>query len=200
VLNESFVYVGIVIPFLGDGFYIRDTIKGLTQPNRVSWLMWGIATSLVGFAQIRQGVVLPCLLSFAIGLGDLLVFGVSFIRGNGVWKLGPFDLACGIASALGLIVWAASSNNTAALIAFVVADAFATIPTLMKSWLAPQSETTAVYLASVVSSAMVLATVLVWTSAAVAFALWLAAINFLLVILISSRIGPRVRASLSRAP
>ena len=191
MLSPDFVYVGSVAAFAGDASYVRDVLRRLTQPNRVSWLMWGIATSLVGISQIRQGVGLACLLSFAIGLGDLGIFGISFVRGNGVWRLGPFDCACGVASCLGLIVWAATDNNTAALVAFIVADACATIPTVAKSWSAPQSESIAPYAATALSSLIVLASVRQWTSGAVAFALWLTCINLVLVVLIATKVGVR---------
>lgn len=193
MLSPDFIYVGSAIAFLGDASYIRDTVRRLTQPNRVSWLMWGIATTLIGVSEARQGIGTACLLSFAIGIGDLLIFAVSFLRGNGVWKLGTFDFACGVASALGLIMWAATNNNTAALLAFIVADVFATMPTLAKSWAAPQSESLSAYGATAVSSLLVIATLTCYTTASLAFPLWLVCINGILVTLISSKVGLKFR-------
>lgn len=193
MLSVDFVFVGSAIAFVGDLSYVRDTVRGLVQPNRVSWLLWGIATTLVGVAEIRQGVGLQWVLSFAIGLGDLLIFAASFVRGNGVWRLEKFDIACGVASALGLVVWALTVNNTIALAAFITADALATIPTLTKSWTAPHSESLAAYATAAVSGLLTLTTVKVWSSGAVAFPIWIASINVVLIFLISTKIGTRAR-------
>ena len=193
MLRVDVVVVGSALAFLGDLSYARDVLRRLTQPNRVSWLMWGLATSLVGVAQLRQGVGIVALLSFAIGFGDLLIFASSFVRGNGVWRLGRFDVACGIASGIGLVVWALTDNNTIALTAFIVSDGLATIPTLTKSWLAPQSESLAAYVTAALSALLVLSSVEVWSSGSVAFPLWIVAINLVLILLISAKIGLRTR-------
>jgi len=195
MLRVDVVIVGSVMAFLGDLSYVRDVLRRLTQPNRVSWLMWGVATSLVGVAQLRQGVGSVSLLSFSIGLGDLLIFAASFVRGNGVWRLGRFDIACGIASGVGLIVWVLTDNNTIALAAFIVADALATIPTLTKSWVAPQSESLAPYVTAAVSGLLVISTVEVWASGSVAFPIWIISINLALIFVIGTKIGTKVHTT-----
>lgn len=193
MLSANFIFLGSALAFVGDLSYVRDTIRALAQPNRVSWLLWGIATTLAGVAQIRQGVGLQWIMSFAIGLGDLLIFAASFVRPHGVWRLGKFDVACGIASALGLVVWVLTANNTFALMAFISADALASIPTLTKSWTAPQSESLSAYATAAASGLLTLATVKVWSSGAVAFPIWVASINLVLIFLIRTKIGTRLR-------
>ncbi|MEI7745972.1 MAG: hypothetical protein WCJ28_00385 [Actinomycetota bacterium] len=188
----ALIVIASAMAVFGDLSYIRDVLRKLTQPNRVSWLMWGIATLLVAFDQLHQGVGMLCLLSFAIGIGDLAVFAASFISGNGIWTLSKSDIACGIASAIGLMVWLLANNDSVALAAFLGADILATIPTLSKSWRAPESESLAPFIATAVSSILVLSTVEVWTSGAVAFALWLISINLLLILLISTKIGIKI--------
>jgi len=197
--GSALVIVGSAIPFLGDISYIRDILKKQTQPNRVSWLMWGISTLLVAFDQVHQGVGMIAMFSFAIAIGDILVFSASFVRGKGIWRLSSFDIACGIASALGLLVWTLTDNDTVALCAFMAADVLATIPTLKKSWSSPESESIAPYAATVLSSILVLSAVQVWTSGAVAFSVWLLAINLLLIFFISSKIGRKLRPKKARA-
>ena len=41
MINVHFVIVGAVLGLTGAAFYIRDTLRGITHPNRVSWLLWG---------------------------------------------------------------------------------------------------------------------------------------------------------------
>lgn len=193
MLNAKFVFLGGGIAFAGCLSYARDTLRGDAQPNRVSWLLWAVATMLVTVAEIRQGVGLQWLMSFAIGLGDLFVFAASFVSRNGVWRLGRFDIACGGASILGLVVWGLTSNDTVALVAFIVADALACIPTLTKSWSAPLTETLSTYAAAGASALITLMTVKVWSSGAIAFPIWIAAVNVVFLLLIGTRIGARFR-------
>jgi len=193
VLSPDFALLGGLLSIGGDVAYIRDTLGGRTLPNRVSWLLWGIATSLVGVAQIREGVDLQWLLSLGIGLGDFFVFAASFRGRHGVWELTAFDVACGIASAVGLLVWARTSNNSVALFSFILADALACIPTITKSWKAPHTETTSTYLFTMMAAIITLLTAKQWSSGAVAFPLWIAAINLLFVVLVVRQHRPTSR-------
>jgi hypothetical protein len=196
MLSVNFVFLGGAMAFAGCLSYARDTLRGVAKPNRVSWLLWGVATMLVAIAQIHEGVGLQWTMSFAIGLGDLLVFASSFISRNGVWRLGRFDIACGGASVLGLVMWALSSNTTIALAAFIIADALACIPTLTKSWAVPHSETLSTYATAGASGLITLMTVKVWSSGTVAFPIWIASINVVFILLIGMKIGTRFRNDL----
>jgi len=193
VLDVHFVFLGAVIGLAGSLSYARDTLRGVTQPNRVTWLLWAVAPMLAAVAEIRQGVGLQWVMTFVVGFGPLLVLVASFISRGGVWRLGAFDVACGCASVCGLAVWAITDNNTVALISFVIADALACLPTLAKSWRVPQSESVSAYATALVNALLTLATVSVWTLGAVAFPLWIASINVVFVSLIAGRLGPRFR-------
>jgi hypothetical protein len=193
MLSVNYVFLGGAMAFAGCLSYARDTLRGVAKPNRVSWLLWSIATMLVAIAQIHEGVGLQWTVSFAISLGDLLVFATSFISRNGVWRLERFDIACGGASALGLVMWAVTADNTIALAAFIIADALACIPTLTKSWTAPHSETLSTYATAGASGLITLATVKVWSSGTVAFPIWLAFINLVFILLIGTKIRIKFR-------
>jgi hypothetical protein len=72
VIDARFAILAAVITVAGNAAYALDTVRGNTQPNRVSWLMWMVAP-LIGFAaQVSQHVGLQSLLTFAIGFGPLL--------------------------------------------------------------------------------------------------------------------------------
>jgi hypothetical protein len=193
VLNVHFVFLGAAIGLTGSLVYARDTLRGVTQPNRVTWFMWTLAPLLAAVAEIRQGVGLQWVMTFMVGFGPLLVLTASFISRSGAWKIGPFDIACGVASLCGLIIWALTNNNTVALCAFVAADGLACLPTLAKSWKAPETETALAYGTAWINAVLTLATVSVWTTGTVAFPLWIAFINTIFVSLIAGRIGPRLR-------
>ena len=193
VLDVHVVFIGAAIGLVGTLFYVRDTLKGLTQPNRVTWLMWFIAPMLAFADEVKQGVGLQSLMTFVIGFGPLLVLIASFVNRNSVWEVGPFDVACGLASGAGLIVWLVTANDTVALASFMAADFLAGLPTLLKSWREPSSESVSAYLGGLINAMLTLTTVTVWTSAVVAFPIQIVLFNIVQVALIGGRLGPRLR-------
>ncbi|CAB4824511.1 unannotated protein [freshwater metagenome] len=193
MIDVHFVFLGVVIALIGELAYARDTLRGTTQPNRVTWVLWSVAPLLAFVAELRQGVGLQSLMTFMMGFGPLIVLTASFMNKRSVWKIGPFDIACGMASVAGLGVWVVSSNNTVALVSFMIADGLACLPTLVKSYSTPSSESANAYLSSLVCALLTLATVKVWTSAVVAFPLQIAIFNAIEIIVIVGRIGPRLR-------
>ncbi len=199
MISIKFIWLGSVIGLLGSLSYARDTLRGVTQPNRVTWFMWSLAPLLASVAEIRQGVGLQWVMSFVVGFGPLLVLIASFISRGGSWKIGPFDIACGVASVFGLIGWAVTSNNTVALLCFVTADALACLPTLQKSWTHPETESVSSYIATGIYAVLTLATVHLWTTAAVTFPIWIGSINTVFTVLIAGKLGPRLtKRSLQR--
>jgi hypothetical protein len=193
VINPNFVFLGAAFSLFGGLSYARDTIRGVTRPNRVSWLLWTIAPLLAFGAEVHQGVGLQSVMTFMVGFAPLIVFCSSFFNSTSVWALGPFDYACGIASAMGILVWILSSNDIIALLAFMAADCLAGLPTIYKSWRQPESESVGVYLAALLNAIITLATVKIWSTAEVAFPIQIGLMTGLEVVLISGRLGPRLR-------
>ncbi len=193
MINPNFVFLGAAFSIIGALSYARDTIRGVTKPNRVSWLLWTIAPLLAFAAELRQGVGLQSVMTFAVGFAPFIILCSSFFNRSSVWKLGAFDFACGLASGLGIVVWIISSSNIVALVSFMAADCIAGLPTIYKSWKVPETESVGIYLAGVVNALLTLATVKVWTTAEVAFPIQIALLTGLEVLLVTGRLGPRLR-------
>jgi hypothetical protein len=195
VLNVHFVILGACLQVIGEGFYSVDTIRGRTQPNRVSWLIWGIAPLSAFAVEVQAGVGLRSLMTFVSGAGPLVILGVSFLSRRSVWKLSRLDLLCGVISGLGLIGWAVTRQGLVALVASIGAVTLASFPTFIKSWKYPESETWVVYMGGLISAVLTLLTVDKVTADVVAFPLDSAAITFVLVLLVGRRAisKPRLR-------
>jgi len=200
VLDVHVVFIGAAISLCGTLLYARDTIRGLTQPNRVTWIMWTIAPLLAFAAELDQGVGLRSLMTFSLGFGPMLVLLASFISHSSVWRIGPFDIACGVASALGLLIWLLTQNDTIALISFMSADLLAGLPTLVKAWKAPETESVSAYITSLINALLTLGTVTIWTTAVVAFPVQIVLFDAAQVALISGRLGPRMRGEAAEVP
>jgi hypothetical protein len=169
VISENWIYVGTAIGAFGAVLYLRDTLRGTTKPNRVTWLLWAVAPLLAAAVEFDQGIGLRALPTFMVGFMPLLVFLASFHNPASVWRIRRIDYACGVFSVVGTVVWLVTRNGVLAISAAIAADFLAGIPTLMKSWTHPQTETVYSYLGAVVSMGIVLLTIDHWSFEVAAF-------------------------------
>lgn len=195
MLDVHFVFLGAAFGIYGTYSYVRDTLRGVTQPNRVTWLLWAVAPLLVFSVQISEGVGLRSLTAFIIGIGPLFVFIVSFFNSASVWKIGPLDWLCGALSLAGLVVWIVTRHGTLALIVSIVSDFLAGLPTVRKSWLAPETETVTAYWTAAVSAGITVLTLDRFTVAEAAFPLFILAMTSIQTVMIAGRLGPKLAGS-----
>jgi hypothetical protein len=199
VINENWIYVGSAIGAAGAAVYLRDTLRGTTKPNRVTWLLWAVAPLLAAGVEFKEGVGLRTLPTFMVGFMPLLIFIGSFHNAASVWKVRRMDYACGAVSVVGTVVWLVTQNGVLAISAAIAADFLAGVPTLMKSWTDPQTETVYTYTGALISMIVLLLTVDHWTFDVVAFPLFVACMASLQSILVGLEPGPRLRARHLRA-
>ncbi len=120
--------------------YVKDTIQGKTKPNRVSRLLRAIAPMIATGAALSDGIrraVLPVFISW---FGPLLVFISSFVNKKAYWKLEKSDYICWFFSLLALILRYITKNPAIAILFAIISDALAAIPTLIKWWKYPETE------------------------------------------------------------
>ncbi len=198
VISVGWIYVGTVIGALGTVVYLRDTLRGTTQPHRVTWLLWAAAPLLAAAVELHDGVGVRTLPTFMLGFMPLLVFVASFHNRSAVWGIRRIDYACGAMSIAGTVVWLATRSGALAITAAIVADFLAGLPTLHKSWTHPESETVHTYLGAVVSMGIVLLTITHWTYVAAAFPTFIVLVAGAEVVLVGGRLGPRFRSRRER--
>ncbi|RIL12150.1 MAG: hypothetical protein DCC75_00960 [Proteobacteria bacterium] len=177
------VVLSAVISAAGAYAYIRDTLAGKTKPNRVSWSMWALAP-LVGTAAAigSDADIWATVRTFLAGFLPLLVFAASFVNPKSYWNLTTFDLLCGALSLLALVVWLGVDSPRLAILLAASGDGLACIPTVIKAWRYPETETGSTYIASFVSVVMVIPSIPAWNIENSAFQIYLLIANTLLLI------------------
>jgi len=193
VLDPRFVYLAAGLSVVGAYGYVRDTLRGATAPNRVTWSLWGIEGVLAAINEVQQHVGLVALMTLMLGLVPIVVVAASFRNPHGVWSLGPFDVVCGAVSVLGLGAWLFVHEATLALVSFVAADQIAALPTLRKSWVAPETESSGVFFLGAANTLITVLTLKAFTTAGVLFPGCIMVMDFCLATLIATRVGPRLR-------
>lgn len=175
------IIISAAINLLGAFAYIRDTVAGRTKPNRVSWLMWTLAPFIGTAAAYAAGADFwSALRIFIVGFPPLLILITSFLNGQSYWRLNSFDLLCGALSLLALLIWGFADSPRSAVLLAVIADGFACLPTVIKAWRYPETETGSAYIASFVGAIIVIPAVPLWNIENAAFQIYLLIGNALL--------------------
>lgn len=173
MLNSHFVIFAGIINLLGSVSYIIEILKGKVKPNKVTWLLWGIAPLIAFSAQLSKGVGISSFLTLTVGLGPLLIFSTSFLNKEAYWKITKFDVFLGFLSLLALIVWALTKDGNTAIIISIIADIFAATPTIVKAWNQPKTEDYKAYLATIISVLITALTIKVWNFASIGFPIYI---------------------------
>ena len=194
MINQNFVILGAIIAVVGGLSYLIDTLKGKVKPNRVSFLLWSLAPLIAFFAEIKQGVGLQSLLTFMVGFLPLTIFIASFVNKKAEWKLTRFDLTCGAFSIIGLVFWYITKSGNIAIIFSILADGLAALPTLVKAFNYPETESGWPYFSSTLSAAITLLTVKVWNLANAGFPMYIGVITLVISVLVWFKLGKLFRS------
>jgi hypothetical protein len=192
MINENYIYLGLIITSLGGLSYLIKTLQGKVQPNRVTWFMWGLAPLIAFFAQVKEGVGSQSLLTLTVALVPFIVFFASFLNKKSYWEVSKVDILFGALSLVGLIIWQITGVGNIAIIFSLIADFMASFPTLMKSFHFPETEHAFTYFTTIIGSLITLLTIDNWDFATYSFPLYLFVIAIVFTILIQFKIGKRL--------
>ncbi len=198
MLPENFAVVGAVIGSLGGLYYLFETVVGKTQPNRITWLLWGIFPMVIFVAQRAQGVEGLSWASFVAGFTPLLIVAASFVNKKAYWKSEPRDYYLMAAAIFGIVLWAITDNPNLALLFSLLADILASIPTLIKSHRHPRSESWIAYAVSAFGFGVSLLSVQTFDFQNAAFVAYLCLLNGALAVLASRSREQEPAARISR--
>jgi hypothetical protein len=177
MLPAHFAIVGALIGSLGGLYYLYETIAGKAQPNRITWLLWGVFPMVIFVAQRAQGVEGISWTSFVAGFTPLLIVAGSFLNRKAYWKSEPRDYGLMAAAIVGIILWAITDNPVLAILFSLLADLLAGIPTLIKSYRHPRSESWIAYAISAFGFGISLLSVQIFDLENTAFVAYVFAFN-----------------------
>jgi hypothetical protein len=163
MLPEKIVYVGVLLQLTGQISYIISIFRGHAKPNLVSWFIWMLAPLTGFFFLIKAGAGFSALPIFMAGFGPSLVIIFSILIKNGYWKINAFDLYCGALALLALILYVFTHDLSIAILFAVLSDNLAAIPTIVKSWKFPETESGFIYFFALISNILGLLTIKAWS-------------------------------------
>lgn len=193
MLPEYFAIIGAVIASMGGLFYLYQTIRGKTKPNRVTWLLWWILPMIVFVAQRVQGVESLSWVTFVAGFTPLLVVIASLFNKKAYWKTMPIDYVLMAAAFIGVILWFTTKDANLAILFTLAADFFASVPTLIKAFKHPETESWVAYAISAFGFGISIFAIHTFDFQNAAFVIYLALINGILAIAASRRLSTKRR-------
>ena len=150
--------------------YFRDTLAGRTKPNRVSWFLWALAPLVsLGAAFSVDADIWASVRVLVGGVVPGVIFLGSFFNRKSYWQLTWFDWFCGGLSLTALLFWQFASSPLIAVLLAAAANTFALIPTFIKAWNFPETETRLIYINSFLSAVLIIPAIPVWNIANSAF-------------------------------
>lgn len=134
IVLSGLVIVIAYVPF------IAGTIRGTVVPNRISWMIWFVQDCLMATSAVvgRTGPVAIMPIIWAVGAGIMLV--LSFKRGVSE-PVTFLEKVCLVLSGLGILLWVTTGSSRLGLVASVSAACIGGIPTTIKAWREPWTET-----------------------------------------------------------
>jgi hypothetical protein len=148
---QTLIVLGSVAHFLATLTYVRNAFLGRSQPNRVTFLLWGLIPIIAVAIGLKEGATWALVPVFMAGLGPFLIFLASFFNTKAYWKLGSLDYACGALAIIAIALWLFTEESSLAVLFSILADALALFPTLVKAWNHPESETGIPYIVAFVT-------------------------------------------------
>jgi len=167
---HSLVIISALLILWGGYAYFRDTLVGRTKPNRVSWFLWALAPLVsFGAAFSVDADIWASVRVLVGGVASGVIFLDSFFNRESYWKLTWFDWFCGGLSLTALLFWQLASSPLIAVLLATAANTFASIPTFIKAWNFPETETRLIFVNRFLSTVLIIPAIPVWNIANSAF-------------------------------
>jgi hypothetical protein len=131
--------VAIVLTLVGYIPYIRAIQAGETKPHVFSWIIWGLTTFIVFFAQLEGGGGLG---AWPIGVSGTMAIGVAYLawRNRGDNSITASDRIFFGMALSSLPLWYFTSQPLWSVVTLTIADTLGFGPTLRKAHQYPSEE------------------------------------------------------------
>lgn len=175
------VVLSALLGLTGTFAYIRDMLKGKSKPNLVTWGLWAFAPLIAtGAALSADSDSWATVRIFMSGFSPFLVFITALFISQSHWKLSKFDYACGFLSLIALGTWLLADSPVLAILFAAIADLLATLPTIIKAWKYPETETVYTYFIGLFTASIIIPAIPVWNIENAAFQIYLLVANTIL--------------------
>lgn len=181
-MPQLFLLISNLLIIASYVLYAADILQRRAKPHRTTRFVI-FAIVLIAFLSLSAQKSPVTIWLFGMSLfGAFAILLLSLKYGMGGWA--KLDIASIIIAASGIIVWKLTNNPTLALYAAMVADMAGMVPTLVKTYRYPRTESGRFFLFSSFASGLNLLAQPAWKIYEVIYPLYLFFINLTVVVLI----------------
>lgn len=179
--HEIIGWVSIGIYSIGVIPYFIDTLYGNTRPNRVTWFGWALLTWTAALIQSAHGADASVMVIYTAAIYISSIFILSLYCG--ITKFFLIDIISLILGIFAYVFWLLLDNPTDALIMNIIADFLFAMPTIIKVWKMPKSESQLSWFIGVVSMGLAMLSKTNFDFINTAFPLYLFILNIIVFVL-----------------
>jgi hypothetical protein len=180
MLSPQFVILGAALNALGHVDYVVDTLRGRCRPSIVTWTLWSVPPGIALAAEIVADAGPQALLTFALAIGPVSVLCACAVSHTACWAMTRVDWWCGALSCATILLWMATSNARLAIGLAIMTDALAAVPTVVKAYRVPSSESTGAFGLFVAGAGVTLLTIDDWNLATCGFPVYIFGLSVLI--------------------
>lgn len=138
-LKPWFSSAAIILTFVAFVPYIVSIVRGQTKPHVFSWVIWGLTTAVVFFAQLQGGAGVG---AWPVGVSGAITLGIATLayRQRADVSVNRLDWFFLLTALTALPLWYVTSDPLWAVVILTFVDTMGFGPTLRKVYQAPDSE------------------------------------------------------------
>lgn len=137
--KEFFGVIALFLTFVAFGPYIHSIQSGRTRPHVISWIIWGVGTTIVFFAQLYDDGGYG---AWVIGVSGLITFFIAWLSWfkSGDTSITRVDWLFLALAGLALPLWYLTNSALSAVIVLTVMDLLGFGPSVRKAYKVPHEE------------------------------------------------------------
>ena len=164
--------------------YIKDIYYKKVRPHVLSWLGWAFITGLGASAMYAEGSTWLALIVAANTVTCLSIALFSIVRNVAIFQTFKWDWVFFGLGILGLILWLTLDMPILALVCAILADFCFGVPTIVKTYKEPGSETPFAWIMATISGFLSLFAIQVFAFYEIAYPLYLFLFDGLVLLLV----------------
>lgn len=135
--------IAMIIALIGYIPYIRDCIRGKNKPHVISWFIWVLVSFIAFGIQLLNKGGIGSFINLFMGVICVTIF--FFGLKNGTKNITRVDWVAFSLALIAIVLWLVVKQPLLSIILVVFIDMMSFLPTILKAWKNPYTETVITY-------------------------------------------------------
>lgn len=178
-MKATFGLIALALNIIGYIPYIREILNKVVKPQRTTWGIWSILTTIAAVNQVKNGGGFSSLFFISTSLLVIITFLLSLKYGQG--GASKLDIICLISALILFAYWIVEKDTVNSTYIAIFIDIIAFVPTLIKTYRQPETEIYTQWVLAAVSGVFTLLAVPQMSWVLIIYPLYIAVFNSIIV-------------------